>query len=424
MIIIYSALILIIDYFGYIQMLHHLASYMLPEELAKIAHNYSSLSRRYIKEAVTNSRTSLQIVIITKSFTLIASSFLAVLISRELSVINSLNQIIGLIICLIAVWIFHLFFMEYLPGRQILMNADKRRLRYVPIFAFLYLFLMPVLWLYNRAFYKIPAKITDEDKEDIIERAIESLAVQSGVNEPLVEEDEKEMIGQIMQLDVTEVREVMIPRIDIIGLRKNSSLRDIRKLTEEYGYSRYPIYGENLDNIVGVLYVKDLFTNIPLPIDEPAFDITKYMKPPYFIPETKKISDLLSEFKTNRVHIAIVIDEYGGTSGLVTMEDILEEIVGDIKDEHDYEEEEMVKMPDNSILVDAGISVEELIEELGLDYEISEFETVGGLVYDLVGSVPSTGARLRWKEIMLEVDKVDGQRIIAVKAWVEKKPNS
>ena len=329
MVILYFAGILIIDYLGYVQALHHLASYMLPEELAQMTRNYSSLSRRYIKEAVINPRMSVQAVIITKSFALIASSFLAVLISRELDIIYGLNQIIALAICLVAVWIFYLLFMEYLPGRQILMTVDKRRLRFVPFFAFLYIFLMPILRLYNRALHKIPAKISDEDKEEIIERAIESLAVQAGVNEPLVEEDEKEMIGQILQLDATEVREVMIPRINIIGLRKDSSFRNIRRLTEEYGYSRFPIYGENLDNIVGVLYVKDLFTNIPLPVDESAFDITKYMKPPYFIPETKKISDLLSEFKANRVHIAIVIDEYGGTSGLVTMEDILEEIVGD-----------------------------------------------------------------------------------------------
>jgi len=237
MVILYFAGILIIDYLGYVQALHHLASYMLPEELAQMTRNYSSLSRRYIKEAVINPRMSVQAVIITKSFALIASSFLAVLISRELDIIYGLNQIIALAICLVAVWIFYLLFMEYLPGRQILMTVDKRRLRFVPFFAFLYIFLMPILRLYNRALHKIPAKISDEDKEEIIERAIESLAVQAGVNEPLVEEDEKEMIGQILQLDATEVREVMIPRINIIGLRKDSSFRNSSSRTSR-GVSR------------------------------------------------------------------------------------------------------------------------------------------------------------------------------------------
>jgi len=421
MIFLYLLIILIINYLGYIQSMHHLASYILPEDLSRMTEHYSSLSKRYIREVITNPRISLQVTIAVKSFILIASSFLAVLASKNLFLIYGLNETAGLIICLVTAWVFYLFFAEYLPGRRAIGTVDQGALRFVPICAFLCIFVMPIIKLYNRIIYREAGKISEEHKEEIIERAIESLAVQAGVNEPLVEEDEKEMIGQILQLGATEVREVMVPRIDIIGLKRDCTLGDIRELTDKHGYSRYPIYGENLDEIVGVLYIKDLFTNIPLPIDEAAFEISKYMKPPYFIPESKKISDLLAEFKTNRVHIAIVIDEYGGTSGLVTMEDILEEIVGDIKDEHDYEAAEMVKMPDNSIMVDAGISMEELIDELGLDYDTGEFETVSGLIYDLVGSVPASGTRLKWKDIMLSVDKVEGQRIIAVKAWVEKK---
>jgi CBS domain containing-hemolysin-like protein len=122
--------------------------------------------------------------------------------------------------------------------------------------------------------------------------------------------------------------------------------------------------------------------------------------------------------------VAIVVDEYGGTSGLVTMEDILEEIFGDIQDEHDHESAEMVKLPDDSLLVDAGISLEELVEELKLDYDAGEFETVGGLIYDLVGSVPAVGTKLKWKDIQIEVDKVRGQRIISVKVRVNKEPEA
>ncbi len=420
MIFLYFAIILILYYFCYIQSLHQRASYLQPEELGPIIKGYSSLGKKYIREAVVNPRRSSQLAILTKSFALIGACFIATISARDLNAVYGLNLIPALIICLIVVWVLYLFFMEYLPGRQMLKTAEGGVLQFVPLFALLYLVLTPILWLYDRVFYKTRGKISEGHKEEIIERAIESLAVQAGSDEPLVEEEEREMIGQILQLDVTEVREVMVPRIDIIGLRKNSTFGDIRRLTDEYGYSRYPVYGENLDNIIGVLYIKDLFTNIPLPIDESAFDIAKYMKPAYFIPESKKISDLLAEFKTSRVHIAIVVDEYGGTSGLVTMEDILEEIVGDIKDEHDYEEEEMVVMPDKSIMVDAGIPMEELIEELGLDYDTAEFETVSGLVYDLVGSVPAAGTKLRWKDIVLVVDKVEGQRIISVKAWVEK----
>ncbi|MCP4705029.1 MAG: CBS domain-containing protein, partial [candidate division Zixibacteria bacterium] len=145
-----------------------------------------------------------------------------------------------------------------------------------------------------------------------------------------------------------------------------------------------------------------------------------FIREPFFVPETKIISELLAEFKKTKTHIAIVVDEYGGTAGLVTLEDILEEIVGEIQDEHDSEKPQIVKLPDNSLRVDASVSVEELIEELNLDYETKEFETVGGLIYDLIGSVPSVGAKPRWKDIHFEVEKVDGQRIISLKAWVKR----
>jgi CBS domain containing-hemolysin-like protein len=404
---------------GYIYSLHHLASYIESEELQKFASKLSGIGGKYIREAVSNPRISLQLTIFTKSFTMIISSFLAILTSRIINETYGLNFIIILIFNLLIIWAFYLFFMEYLPGRRALKQIDIKIIRFVPLFSLLYLALLPVLWVYNRILHYEPTTISEEHREEIIERAIETLAAQAGASEPIVEKSEKEMIGQILQLDVTEVREIMVPRIGMVGLGKTAGLRNIRRMTEEHGHSRYPVYDENLDNIMGILYVKDLFTNIPLPIDEANFDITKYIRKPYFIPESKKINDLLSEFKLNRVHIAIVVDEYGGTSGMITMEDILEEIVGDIQDEHDYEEEEMVKMPDNSIMVDAGTSVEELVEELKLDYGSEEFETVGGLIYDLVGSVPTVGTRLKWKDILFEVAKVEGQRIISVKARVE-----
>ena len=128
----------------------------------------------------------------------------------------------------------------------------------------------------------------------------------------------------------------------------------------------------------------------------------------------------MAEFKAAKIHIAIVVDEYGGTSGLVTLEDILEEIVGEIEDEHDFGPDPVIHLPDNSLRVSGGVSVEELLEELKLDYETEEFETIGGLIYDLVGSVPKVGTTLKWKDLIFEVDKVDGQRIISVKIWLKK----
>ncbi len=411
----YFFLILLIYILGYIFSLHFLVSYLAPEELEPIARRLSGLSRRYLMEVISSHRVAIQLGVVIKSLSIVAASFLAVLIAQRIAPLYTVSQTIAIVISLVSVWVLYLFFLEYLPRRRAARPIDQSVLKLIPLFALAYLALRPLMMLYRRLFSFHQKGISEERKEDLVERAIETLAERTGVNEPLVEEDEREMIGQIFQLNVTEVREIMIPRIDIKGLPKECRLDDIRKLTDEVGFSRYPVYDQTIDNIQGILYVKDLFTKMPLPIDETAFNVTSYMRKPHFIPESKKISVLLSEFKAERVHMAIVVDEYGGTSGLITMEDILEEIVGDIKDEHDYEPAEMTKMPDGSLLIDPGISVEELTEELNLEYETEDFETVGGLVYDLVGSVPLQGTKVRWRDLLLEVAGVEGQRITAIK---------
>jgi putative hemolysin len=420
LIFVYFGAILLIYYSGSIFTYHSLAIYLAAEDIMADSPELSRFSRNYLSEAAANPRVSFQMTMVIKSSAMILASFLAILSAQELIRTSRYNATLTFMMSLLVVWIFHLFFMEYMPRQRPLRHASKSIRKYLPLFALLHYILRPFLRLYDRIFLHHPEEVSEEQKEDIVERAIETLADQAGVGEPIVEKEEKEMIGQIFQLDVTEVREIMVPRIDIIGLSKNMKVADIRELTADVGFSRYPVFEDNLDKIIGILYIKDLFTRLPVPIDESSFEIGRFIRPVHFIPESKKIRALLSEFKANRVHMAIVVDEYGGTSGLVTMEDILEEIVGDIQDEHDYEEADMVKMPDNSLMVDAGTAVEELVEALGLDYETGEFETVGGLIYDLVGSVPTVGTDLRWKDILFEVAKVEGQRIISVKARVKK----
>jgi putative hemolysin len=422
-VLLYFGAIIVIYYFGYIFAMHSLAAYLASDDIENNKERLSRFSRRYLEDAVANPRLTLQMTIIFKSFTIIVTSFLAILLAQILIARYDFNPTFVFLIALLIIWSFYLFFMEYLPRMRALRHSDRSVLKYIPLFALLYRIFKPFLWLYARVFNLRPQSVSEEQKEEIIERAIESLADRAGVSEPIVEEEEREMIGQIFQLDMTEVREVMVHRTEIKGLRFDSKLDDIRQLTSTEGFSRYPVYRENLDNIIGILYVKDLFTRLPLPVDESRFDIVNYMRPAYFVPESKKINVLLSEFKTKKIHIAVVVDEYGGTSGIITLEDILEEIVGDIQDEHDFETDDIQKMADNSMLVDAALSVEELAEELNLDYDSDKFETIGGLIYDLVGSVPSVGTRLKWNNVIFEVDKVEGQRIMSVRVWSKKGPD-
>ncbi|RKX28309.1 MAG: hypothetical protein DRP46_08805 [Candidatus Zixiibacteriota bacterium] len=416
---IYIVIVALILYLGYVLSLYSSVAYIEPERIEHVAEKLSGLRQKYLAEILDSPRISMQLIIVFKSLALLLLSLLAILIADCLVEWYNFKIGVSYIVGLAVIWAVYLTFIEILPKRRVLRLGDRQIVKYLPLYVSMYILFKPIVNLYGRLFSRdMIDRIPEEQKEDIIERAIETVADQAGVAEPIIEEDEKEMIGQIFQLDVTEVREVMVPRVDIRGLDKNTSIDDIRNITRDVGFSRYPVFDDTIDNIIGILYVKDLFTGFST--ESGSFDLTEYMRKPYFVSEKKKISELLAEFKTNKVHIAIVVDEYGGTAGLVTLEDILEEIFGEIQDEHDFEKEPMIRLSDNSVRINSNLAVEKLVEEFDLEYETGEFETVGGLIYDLVGSVPTPGTVLRWKDVLLEVEKVEGQRILSVKAWVKK----
>jgi CBS domain containing-hemolysin-like protein len=253
----------------------------------------------------------------------------------------------------------------------------------------------------------------EERKEEIIERAIEVLADSAGIDEPLVEREERRMIENIFELGQTEVREVMVPRIEMVAIEVGSSFEEVQRIAIESGYSRFPLYKEDADNIKGIIYLKDIFQ--AMPFTEDGWDLVRLSRKPYFVPESKRLGKLLEEFKLQRNHMAIVVDEFGGTAGLVTMEDLLEMIVGDIQDEHDTEEADLVRLSENAYMVSANLSMEDLSERLKLSLEEKDFETVGGYIYDLVGSLPDVGDQIDSDGLRFIVEKIKGQRIEKVK---------
>jgi len=235
-----------------------------------------------------------------------------------------------------------------------------------------------------------------------------------------LEEDEKRMVSRIIEFGDTSVKEIMVPRIDIVCASLDISLNKVKELIRKHGHTRIPVYRDSIDNIIGILHAKDL-----LSIEgEADLDLSKLVRKPYFIPESKKIDELLKEMKKEKIHLAVVVDEYGGTAGLVTMEDILEEIVGEIQDEYDMEEEKIKKIDEQNSRVSASLSIEDLNEALGTDIPEKEFETVGGYIYDLVGSVPKEGEVLESSGLKFIVEKVVGQRIKTVKVVKLKKSKS
>ena len=225
-------------------------------------------------------------------------------------------------------------------------------------------------------------------------------------------EEKEDMIRGVVDLSDTAVKEVMIPRIDVDFIPLDMETEELLKRVAESGHSRFPVYDESIDNVVGILYVKDLINSFA---KKEPIDLEKIIRKPFFVPESKRIDGLLREFKRRHVHIAIAVDEYGGISGIVCMEDIIEEIVGDIQDEFDNEDEDIVSIGDGLWLCDARVDMDDLAEALHTELPSDEFETLGGFVFDLFGKIPVRYEKVRWKNFDFIVQDMDGHKINTVK---------
>jgi len=226
------------------------------------------------------------------------------------------------------------------------------------------------------------------------------------------QEEGRELLQSIVDFTETLVKEVMTPRPDLVAIRADATLQDLRTLFREEQYSRMPVYRDNLDNILGIVYVKDLVA-LP-PGAEPP--LTTMMRSAYFVPESKRVSELLKEMQRRQVQMAIVVDEYGGTGGLVTVEDLLEEIVGEIRDEYDVESETVTDEGDGVFVFSGKVSVDEVRDRLGIEIEREGFETVGGYLLSSLGRMPYVGEVVDMGELSFEVLEVERRRITKVRA--------
>lgn len=229
----------------------------------------------------------------------------------------------------------------------------------------------------------------------------------------LIEEDEKKMIASIFELGEMVAREVMVPRIDVVAVDEKTTLRQALDVIIQAGHSRIPVYHDSIDNVQGVLYAKDLL----LPFRDGRNDapVTELMRPAYFVPESKRVDDLLQELQQRRVHMAIIVDEYGGTAGVVTIEDLLEEIVGDIQDEYDSETPMAQQIGEREYVFDAQIRLDDVNEILGASLPSEESDTLGGFIYSQLGAMPAVGSRVHFEQLTLEVQTVQGRRILQVR---------
>jgi CBS domain containing-hemolysin-like protein len=325
---------------------------------------------------------------------------------------------IGVGIATVFVVIVLLVFGEIGPKIYATHTPDTYPRAVAPVILFLSRLLSPVIWIVERVSPSLGFG-KDSGEPAITEQEIKEW-IDVGKEEGTIEQDEKEMLYSVLEFGDKTAREIMTPRVDVTLMEDTMAINEAIRIFNETGFSRIPVYNGQIDNITGVLNVKDVFS--AMVSKRKDISIKEIMYDPTFVPETKKIDDLLKELQVHRVQIAIVIDEYSSFVGIVTVEDILEELVGDIRDEHDREEPDVQKIADGVFVLDAQMWVDDINDELGLGLPIDEsYETVGGLLIDRLGHIPQhpgEKVEIEGGKITLVVMQMHGRRIVKVKCVV------
>jgi CBS domain containing-hemolysin-like protein len=296
--------------------------------------------------------------------------------------------------------------------------------RTYPLLKLMLIAVKPLLMCFalHDQFVRRLAGVPDADPEQVQEERQEEILniVEQGRIEGIVDEEEMEMIENVLELDETAAEEIMTPRTDLIAINANDDLEAILETIRDKGHSRIPVYEETVDNIVGLIYAKDLLTEIGK--DLQAFNLKEKMRPAYFVPESKPLRDLLHEFQAQKLHIAVVLDEYGGTAGIVTIEDILEEVVGEITDEYEKTPTEPFKQIDEQTFeIDARMYIDEVNDELDIKLpEDEDYDTTGGFVFSHLGYIPKAGETFDYESLTITVAAA-GPRVVK-KLRIKKNP--
>jgi putative hemolysin len=320
----------------------------------------------------------------------------------------------ALVVVTIILAFFTIIFAELIPKSIALANPERFALVLSRPIDFLARLLGPVVAVLNGITRWVARSIgVDINQEAQISADELRLIVERGGEQGVLEAEEEQMINAVIELGERRVHEVMIPRVAIAALASDATLEQAIDLVVEVGHSRIPVYHDSIDEIVGILYAKDLLPYLKNDAG-PRPQLRKLLRPPVLVPESMTIDDLLHELQRRKVHIAIVLDEYGGTAGLVTIEDLLEEIVGEIQDEYDVEEPMVERLSDHEARVDGRADVDEILELFDLDLELEdaeEYDTVGGLMYHRIGGVPAPGDSIEVDGLRLTVETTDGRRV-------------
>lgn len=376
----------------------------------------------YIQVLLDNPKRLLVTILLGNTIVNISASIIAVLIAIDAAEYFKISKEIALLIQIVLLTVIILFIGEITPK----LWANKFPIQFARMVA------VPLYW-FSIVFYPVAKIITDilkfitaKIKPDKSRTALKEMEISEladfGAEKGTFEEGESEIIQSIVDFKNVTAREVMTPRVDIVAVAIDTDFDELMKVITESGHSRIPLYENNLDNIIGIIYAKDLLPYLRNAELRKTLSLKKIARDAMFVPETKMINDLLHEFQDKKMHLGIVVDEYGGTAGLISLEDIIEEIVGDIRDEFDREEKQINKLNDNSYLVLGKVSIDELNELLEQDFssENDDYDTVGGFIFNQAGIIPQQGFHFTYNNYKFTVKEVLNKRIN--KVLIEKIP--
>lgn len=312
-----------------------------------------------------------------------------------------------------------LIFGEITPKSFATKNSEKIVLTVAPLINFFVFIFTPIVFLLNIITTGLIKLLggTINETPTITEEELKTI-VNVGHEEGVLEEAEKDMIHNVFEFNDTEIREIMTPRINVDTLNENCTYEDLKVKFKEGKYSRYPIHDDSYDEIIGVLHIKDMFF---IDLDRTDFDVKKYMRDPFFVYEFNQIDDVFAALRAKHMSLAIVLDEYGVMSGIVTLEDIVEEIVGEIDDEYDINDRNIIKIAPSEYVVDGSISLFDLNDEIGTEFESNDFESIGGLVLGALNGAPKVGDKVTVDNADFRVLKLDKNRIEKLKIVVKEK---
>ncbi len=367
-------------------------------------------SQRLVSKLLEHPQKLLLTILISNNFINVGIALSGTLLVLRVSEVSKLNPEFILSIGIIIITALVIIFGEILPKLISSKNPEKFATfvsGFINLLSTLFYPIVELFWLITNAFKRKIPKVNSTILLDEIKPLIE-LGGKYGV----IQKEEEEIIKNLLQFPNKTVKDVMTSRVDMVAIEVNTDLNQIIKIIRSTGFSRLPVYQEQIDNIIGILYAKDIIQFIRNRSARKKFDIKKFLKEPIFVPETMKLGTLLQEFKQKKMHIAIVVDEFGGTAGLVTFQDIITEIFGEIEREL-KEEKEFEKIKEDEFLIDAGMTIDEVNELLGTNLKTtqSDYDTIGGFILEITGKIPKEKDVINYENLKFVIEKVENRRI-------------